>query len=221
MKRLTLLPILLFSFLYVNAQDEVFGFMHKELFIEGNIQYSSIDNQTTQNKITTLGLNPKVGYFILDELALGIQGSYQLETNTTTLPDPDPDTNTDVVRKVETTYYSPGIFARYYFLQLGKRFFTYGELGGNYGMKKRFVDVNGDIDNEVKTNVIDANLNLGLNYFVNDKIIISFSLADVVSYTSEKIDADDAKPINTLNANINVLNNFFQTAQFGVMFILN
>lgn len=220
----THLITLLFSVLFISSYaqdngigDNSFGFFQKEIFLEGNIQYSSINNKSTMNKMTSIGLNPKVGYFVLDNFAVGLQASYNIDKNTTTIPDVD----NDIIRKVEETYYAPGLFTRYYFLQLGKRFYTYGELGGNFGKTESFTDIDGERSNEINTKIIDANLNLGLNYFANDNIVITFLLSDVLSYNSSKVDVDDAEAINTFNAKINILDNFFQTAQFGIMFIFN
>ena len=215
-----LIPTLLFSLLFVSAyaqnqeiDENPYGFLQNELFIEGNIQYSSIDNQTAESKESFLGINTKIGYFIFDDLAVGLQGTYSMK-NLTTKPE------TGGTREVETTALAPGIFARYYFLQLGKRFNTYGELGGNYGKTKSFTEEDGKRNNEITTKTIDADLSLGINYFVNDSIIISFTLADILSYSSRELDIENSKPTNTINANINILDNFFQTAKFGVMFIL-
>jgi len=68
-------------------------------------------------------------------------------------------------------------------------------------------------------NTISGNLNIGLNYFANENLVITFGLADIVSYSSTKVNVDGAEPINRIDANLNIFRNFFQTAEFGVMFL--
>lgn len=57
---------------------------------------------------------------------------------------------------------------------------------------------------------------LGMNYFVSDSFAINFALTDVLSYSSQKWDG--AENVSEFNANVNVFNNFFTTAQFGLTY---
>jgi outer membrane protein len=118
--------------------------------------------------------------------------------------------------ETKTTTFGAGVFARYYFLDLGKRFKTYGEFGVGFDSAKTEVEVPGvDVD-DFKTNGIGAGLGLGLNYFVKENIAINFALTDVLSFRSDKADVDGAEAVTSFNGNLNVFNNFFQTAQFGL-----
>jgi len=62
-----------------NADESIFGFLQDEIFVEGNIQFSSVNNQNTENVNNLLRFNPKVGYFLSNNLALGVQVAYGFE----------------------------------------------------------------------------------------------------------------------------------------------
>lgn len=217
MKKIILSIILSLSFYLTysqsdNTMSDAFGFLSEEIFIEGNLQFSMVNNQDIEDKTTYFTANPKVGYFLTDNFAVGLQGNYTLEKYTAQ------DINSDI--KLNT--YAGGIFGRYYFLELGKRFFTYAEIGGTYGLTEGTVTdiIKGTSSNLDGVNTINSGLSLGMNYFVNKNILISFTLSDLVTYNYKKSKANESKPIESINADLNIINNFFQTAKFGVMFLL-
>lgn len=217
MKKIILSIILSLSFYLTYSQSEntisnAFGFLSEEIFIEGNLQFSMVNNQNFEDKTTDFTANPKVGYFLTDNFAVGLQGNYKLEKYTAQ----------DISSDIKMNTYAGGIFGRYYFLELGKRFFTYAEIGGTYGLIEGTItdlskDTSSDLDG---VNTINSGLSLGMNYFVNKNILISFTLSDLVTYNYKKSKANGSKPTESINADVNIINNFFQTAQFGVMFLL-
>ncbi len=144
--------------------------------------------------------NPKAGYFVTEDFAVGLElgiGSYKEEL-----------AGTDTEKQ---SSFAAGVFGRYYFLDLGKRFKTFAEVGVGFGTVKYDLA-------DVKEKFVGAGVGLGINYFVKENIAITFNLSDVLSYTSRKWDVDGAEAVSEFNANINVLNNFFETAQFGLMY---
>ena len=186
----------------VNAQeiDTNYGFQESDVIVEGGIGFSSMKDKNVDSKTNAFSISPKVGYFISDDFAIGVEGSFTSSTKEVAGVD---------TGDVKT--FGAGVFARYYFLDLGKRFKTYTELGLGYVSSK-------DKIADVKADGFGAGLNLGINYFVTENIAISFGLADVVSYSSAKVDG--GKAVSGFNGNINVFNNFFDTAQFGLLFRL-
>lgn len=186
----------------VNAQEvePTFGFEEGGIILEGSLGFNSTKDKNTDVKTNGFSINPKIGYFITDDFAVGIEGAYGSSTREIAGTDVNDDKT-----------FGAGVFARYYFLELGNRFKTYTELGVGYASIK-------DKINDNKADGFGAGLNLGINYFVTDNIAISFGLADVLSYTSAK--ADGGKAVSGFNADINVFNNFFDTAQFGLLFKL-
>ncbi|MBB3124943.1 outer membrane protein [Mesoflavibacter sabulilitoris] len=207
MKKLLFAAALVAFGFTANAQEEqTFGFAEGDVIVEGNLGFNSENDKNTEIETSAFEFNPKVGYFLSDDLAVGVQ----------LMLDTDKETDGMADTEIKTTTLGAGVFARYYFLDLGKRFKTYGEFGVGFDSAKTEVEVPGvDVD-DFKTNGIGAGLGLGLNYFVKENIAINFALTDVLSFRSDKADVDDAEAVTSFNGNLNVFNNFFQTAQFGL-----
>lgn len=202
MKKLILSAVAVFALTFANAQEgePTFGFSEGDFLIEGNIGFGSTNDKNFDVKTSSFNFNPKAGYFISDDLAVGLDlgfGSNKTEVN---------GTNT-----VEASSVGIGGFARYYFLDLGARFKTYGEFGLGY-------ETANDKIADVKTNTFRAGATLGINYFVTENFAINFALADILSYSSEKADVSGAEAENKLNFGFGQFNNFFDTVQFGLTF---
>jgi len=200
MKKLVLSVLAVAAFGFTaNAQEKeqpTFGFQETNFLLEGNIGVNSTNNKNTDTKTNMFNFNPKVGYFLTDKIVVG--AAFSVSNDKTKV-------NGTTTEKIEGFY--GGAFGRYYFLELGKRFKTYAEVGVGYAQVK---------DDGDKSKGIGAGLNLGLNYFVTENIAISFNLGDIVSYSSVK--EDGAKSVKEFDANINVFDNFFNTAKFGISY---
>lgn len=211
-KVLLIAAVAVFGFSNVNAQETeapAFGFEKGNIFVEGNLGYSSYkDNTEPVTTETNFNFSPKAGYFVTEDLAVGVELGIGSQKDKVELPGGD--------MEEKWTSFGAGVFARYYFLDLGKRFKTFGEVGVGFNGTKYDDGIDGTDD--VKYNGFGAGLSLGINYFVKENIAITFGLADVLSYSSSKGDFDGAESQNQFNANINVFNNFFDAAQFGLMF---
>ncbi|MGC1633657.1 MAG: outer membrane beta-barrel protein [Gelidibacter sp.] len=201
-KVMIMAAIAVFGLSNVNAQEveTSYGFEEGGIILEGGLGFSSTKDKNTDTKTNGFTINPKVGYFITEDFAVGVEGSFDSSTTEVL--------GTDVR---DNKSFGAGVFARYYFLDLGKRFKTYTELGLGYASSKNKIA-------DVKADGFGAGLNLGINYFVTENIAISFGLADVLSYTSAKVDG--GKAVSGFNGDINVFNNFFDTAQFSLLFKL-
>ncbi|MDD3771320.1 MAG: outer membrane beta-barrel protein, partial [Weeksellaceae bacterium] len=159
--------------------------------VEGNIGFNSTNDKASDTKTSSFNLSPKVGYFFTDDLAVGVEL----------------DLGSSKINDEKTNSFGAALFARYYFLELGERFKTYGELGLGFASLKQ---------GDAKASGFGAGLDLGINYFVTETIAINFGLSDVLSFSSFKPKGGDA--YTEFNGNINVFNNFFDTAQFGLTF---
>lgn len=204
MKKIVLSVAAVFAFGFAaQAQDKpVYGFQQSDVFVEGNLGINTTNDKNKDVKTSTFNFNPKVGYMLNDKFAVG--ASFEVGNGTEKIDG----------KKTEnkTNHFYGGVFGRYYFLDLGSRFTTYAEVGVGYAQDKI------GNDNVVKTKGMNAGLDLGFNYFVTPKIALAFTLGNVISYNSSKIDADGAKSENEFNANINVFNNFFDNAKFGMIY---
>lgn len=201
MKKLILSAVAVFAFTFVNAQEETttYGFGEGSIFVEGNIGFNSTKDKNTDTKTNSFNFNPKAGYFISDDLAVGIELSLGTAKNEVG------------GAEAKENVFGAGAFARYYFLELGERFKTYGEFGLGFASYKEEM-----AGFENKASGFGAGLGLGVNYFITENFAISFGLSDILSYTSVKPDGGEA--ISEFNGNINVFNNFFTTAQFGLTY---
>ena len=96
-------------------------------------------------------------------------------------------------------HFCAGVFARHYFLNAGQNFKVYSQLG---------VNNNNDADNKA---YVTANLDLGLNYFVTKNVVLSTSLANLISYNDQT---------STFSAGFDGVKNPFTTAtpKFGVIY---
>ena len=204
MKKLLFAAAAVFAFGMANAQEETksFGFNEGDIILEGNLGFSSTNDKNTEEKTSSFNFNPKVGYFMSDNLAIGVE--LMVGSNKEEVAGVDTDKNSNV---------GAGVFARYYFMDLGERFKPYGEFGLGFNSGKAGLA-------DVKYSGIGAGVGLGVNYFVTEKIAINFALTDILSYSSGKYDVSGAKNVSSFNGNVNVFNNFFTTAQFGMTFKL-
>ncbi|MDM1396037.1 outer membrane beta-barrel protein [Myroides odoratimimus] len=202
MKKLVLSLVAVAAFGFTaNAQETekpTFGFQETNVFVEGNFGFNSKNDKNDDTKSNVFNFNPKVGYMLSDKFAVG--ASFEVGSD---------NKKKDGTKVDKNNNFYGGVFGRYYFLELGQRFKTYAEVGVGYNQIKEGMD-------GVKTKGMRAGLNLGLNYFVTESIAISFNLGDVISYSSAK--ADGGKSVNEFNTDLNVFNNFFDTATFGLTY---
>lgn len=202
MKKVLLTAVAVFAFGFANAQEEVktFGFSEGDVFVEGNLGFSSTNNKNTEVKTSGFDFNPAVGYFVTEKFAVGLElmvGSGKREV-----------AGVDVAKN---SNFGAGVFARYYFLDLGERFKTYAQAGVNFNSEKESVS-------DYKASGLGLGAGLGIQYFVTPRIAINFGLTDILSYNSFK--EDGGKNTSSFNGNVNVFNNFFDTASFGLTFKL-
>ncbi len=222
MKKIFLTAVAVFAFGFANAQDKKessgFGFSEGNVLVEGNLSFGSgtvtdsfngIDDDEVKN--SSLSFNPKVGYFFSDKFAFGVElnvGSSKNETTVFGSP--------NVVTETKGSTFGAGVFARYYFLDLGQRFKTYTEAGLGFGSIKN--ETNGTETS--KGSGLGLNFDLGINYFVTENIAINFGLANVLGYNSFKVEtpSGDERKSSGLSGNLNLFKNFFETPTFGLTF---
>lgn len=212
MKKVLLSAIAVFSLTFANAQEEEkkgFGFAEGDVLVEGNLMFGSNKDESGTNTVKTnsFGFSPKVGYMLSDKLALGVElnvGSSKTE-----------ETDTGFNQEDKTNSFGAGVFARYYFLDLGERFKTYAEAGLGFGSAKDETD---GVENYSDSN-FGLGIDLGMNYFVTERFAINFGLNNVLSYNSNKREfpGGGETTSNGFNGNLNTYNNFFGgTPTFGL-----
>lgn len=188
------------------SQAQELGFGKGNVIVEGNLGFNSKDNKNTEVKTSGFSFTPKVGYFFTDKLAAGINVNVGSSLNDQYGAD----------KKLKATDFGVGVFGRYYFLELGSRFKTYGELNADYNGSKTKFTTAGSTTDLPKENQFGVNAGIGANYFLTDKIAINFAFANIVGFNSSKVKG--AKAINEFGLNVNEFDNFFNTAKFGLTF---
>ncbi len=206
MKKLVLSLVAVAAFGFTaNAQETekpTFGFQESNVIVEGSFSISDSSYKPEggkKSKYTNYTFNPKIGYMVSDKVAIGAALSFGKNL--------EEDAKDDVYTK---NIYA-GAFARYYFLELGQRFKTYAEVG---------VGFNQDKTGLYKVTGVKTGLNVGMNYFVTESIAINFNLGDVVKFQSgsAKLDGKKQGSASELESNVNIFNNFFDNASFGLTF---
>lgn len=150
-----------------------------------------------KNRYAAFSLNPSVGYFLIDNLAVGLgaEFSYSRSRDNFSLLS----FNKKLV--VNNYYYSFNPFVRYYFGKCKIKPFVGGQF--KYGQRIRNGKYSGDIfpgDTEASleydkstTNFFGYQINPGLAYFVNDRIGVSLTLVyDYTKYSDNTIQQADS-----------------------------
>lgn len=193
MKKVILSAVALFAFGFANAQEEKGtgngGFSKGSMFISGAF---SIDSEKTgEDKTSGFEIEPKFGYFVTDNIAIGGKLGYGSAKEETAGVDTQ-----------DLTALTVGAFGRYYFTP-ASQFSLFGELGLDY---TSFEDKLAD----AKAKQIGANLGLGLSYFVSDNWAIEASWAGL-GYTSNDNGGNGAEKTNAFGLNAEL-----RAVSFGV-----
>src|SRR5690606_8714995 len=125
MKKITLSILGLLAFGYASAQDDATGgkgFANGDVFISGGVGISS--ETWDEDKYTTFTFAPKVGFFVTENIAVGVAIEY---TGTT---------DDDGVNEVKSNTLGAGAFARYY-ASPASDFSFFAELGAMYQSTKQ------------------------------------------------------------------------------------
>ena len=194
MKKIIFTVAAVLAFGFANAQEKTDNAFSKgDMFAEGSFSFRSGDTEDSW------AFNPKIGYMINDKLALG----GKLDFSGTKANNDD-----------KTGTFGIGAFARYYFLSLGaeKSFQAYGEFGLGYSA------LTDDPKNGDKTtdSAMNANIDLGMNYFFTNHWAATFKLANILSYNNTNPENGDNS--SDLQVNVNLFNNIFAQPQFGLLY---
>lgn len=184
-----------FAFGFANAQDNEVkdnGFSKGDKFLEGAFSFRSGDVEDSW------AFTPKMGYMLDDKWAVGGFLALAGADN----------------GNVKTGTFGIGAFARYYFLSLGatKSFNAYGEIGLGYSS----VSNEPDGGSKSTNSSMNANIDLGMNYFFTSHWAATFELANILSYNN--VNPESGSNSSDLNVNVNLFNNIFATPQFGLLY---
>lgn len=165
----------LFVFGFTNAQDTESisenGFKSGDVFITGSVGFSN--SKTGDYKSESLTISPKAGYFVNDNIALGVSLSYNKSEGG------------DQLAQTETSMMA-GLFGRYYFMP-GSRFSVFTQLGVNYIMQDYEGVPGGGGPYDYTTSGVNIGFAPGVNYFISEHFSLeaNFGILDYTTVTSE------------------------------------
>lgn len=178
MKKVILSVAAVFAFGFANAQETVSeGFSKGDVFINGAIGFGS--TKTGDNKTTGFEVAPSVGYFLTENVAVGVRLGFTSDKQEDVLVD-----------EIKRTTFSVGAFGRYYFTPASK-FSMFGELGVNYGNTK--VEQG---PGEYKENGFGVQVAPGVSYFIANNFALEATFG-VLGYNSVDPDVDGAEKTNS------------------------
>lgn len=226
MKKIITMAVLV-TFGYAAAQEKTetnpYGFTKGNIFVGGDVTVTSMKGTETDEgvdgnemKASMVGIAPKAGYFFTDRLAAGVGLNYLSGKTTITEV-----VNDETQQKIDKTNGIGGqVFARYYFLDLGKRFHAYSELNAGF-VSLKIESIREDETSKGTMKSTDVAFDLGMNYFLTPKLAVSFTLSNLLKYNNMKIESaeeNQSAKASNFSANLNVFKNIFDTPTFGLLY---
>ena len=204
MKKIILSAVAIFAFGIASAQDANGGmetpsstgsFAKGDIFMTGSVGYEGTSQGDFQ--INKFNFMPKLGFFVTDNIAIGVQFGYEGSSNNDL---------SDVVfedgAEVKTNELSIGVFGRYHFTPANQfSFFT--ELGFSYVSKTTEVDNPISVDMEIKSPGFEVALRPGVNYFISNNFALEASVG-VIRYETSKDDFEGAESRDTFELGFNL-----------------
>ncbi|WP_306353875.1 outer membrane beta-barrel protein [Flavobacterium sp. '19STA2R22 D10 B1'] len=186
MKKVLLTAIAVFAFGFANAQEDNAGFSKSDTFVTGSVGFNS--QKTGDLKTNGFTFTPKVGYFVTENIAVGV--GLGITTSKTDRPFAGIDER-------KTTVFSAEVFGRYY-MSPASKFSLFGELAVGFGNTK-IKDITstplGSLSTESKNNGFNVGFAPGVNYFIAKNFALEATFG-VLSYNSSKPDVDGAESTN-------------------------
>ncbi|WP_308131627.1 outer membrane beta-barrel protein [uncultured Flavobacterium sp.] len=184
MKKIVLTVAAVFAFGFANAQEETSeGFKKGDAFISGAVSFGS--TKTGDFKTSDFEIAPSAGYFVTDNIALGLAFGYG-------------SSKVDVgVADAKNSTLSVGAFGRYYFTPASK-FSIFGQLGVNYMNYDFEFNPETITPAESKGNGFGVAVAPGVSYFLAKNFAIEATFG-ILSYETLNPDEDGVDSTNGFN----------------------
>jgi outer membrane protein W len=196
MKKVLLTAVAVFSLTFVNAQEEKettgVGFSKGDVFVSGAFSLTSTNNKNTDVKTSGFEIEPKVGYFVSDKIAVGAKLGYASDKSKNATADLSDDSTMSV-----------GLFGRYYTTP-ASQFSLFGQLGFDY------ISVKDNMSGGMTVNGWGVAFAPGVNYFVSDNWAIEATIGNL-GYGSAKADVTGAKEVSAFDLSLDL-----RAISFGV-----
>ncbi|KQS47304.1 hypothetical protein ASG38_07560 [Flavobacterium sp. Leaf359] len=184
MKKIVLTVAAVFAFGFANAQEETSeGFKKGDVFISGAVGFGS--TKTGDFKTSDFEIAPSVGYFVTENIALGVAfgyGSSKIDNG---------------VADAKNSTLSVGAFGRYYFTPASK-FSIFGQLGVNYMSYDDEFNLEAGTLADSKGNGFGVAVAPGVSYFLAKNFAIEATFG-ILSYETLNPDEDGVDSTNGFN----------------------
>lgn len=186
MKKVILSAVAVFALTFANAQESEssYGFGEGDIFVTGGIGFDS--SKTGDSKTNGFNFSPKAGYFITENIAVGIGleiGSTKVENGA----------------EVKTNTFGGEVFGRYYFTP-SSQFSVFGELAVGFGSNKTEVE---GVPGDVTSKTFGVNAGVGVSYFLNSNWALEAGWAGL-GYNSNDNGGDGADKTNDFGLNVDL-----------------
>lgn len=199
MKKILLSAVAIMAFGFANAQDTpTKGFAKGDVFVSGSVGFGS--EKTGELKSNVFNISPKAGYFVTENIAVGVKLGYTSGKDTNQV---GPGTV-----EVKTNAFEAGAFGRYYFTP-ASQFSFFGELSAGFNSSKSEIE---GVPGESKSNGFNVGLAPGISYFVSNNIALEATFG-LLGYNTNKPDFDGAESTDTFNIGANL-----SDIRFGIVY---
>ena len=195
MKKVLLTAAAVLSLTFVNAQEEKgtgSGFSKGSTFVSGGFSLTSTNNKNTNVKTSGFGIEPKIGYFVSEKIAIGAKFGYASDKSKNATVDLSDDSTMSV-----------GVFGRYY-TTASSQFSLFGQLGFDY------VTIKDNMTDGMTVNGWGLAFTPGINYFVSDNWAVEATIGSL-GYGSAKADVAGAKEVSAFDLSLDL-----RAISFGV-----
>ena len=197
MKKVILSAMAVFALSFANAQeDSNGGFGQGDLFATGSVGFNS--DKMDEAKGSNFYFRPEVGYFLTENIALGLGIEFGSAKNDGL------DAYSDTYK---TNEFSGEVFGRYYFTP-ANQFSLFAQVGLGLGNVK----MEDGAGNEQKVNAFGINAGLGANYFLTSNWALQANWG-LLGYSSAKVDAPGAEAYTSFGLNVDL-----SAINFGVLY---
>lgn len=208
MKKIVLSLAALLVVTFANAQEETSGgkgFSNGDVFISGAVGFGTTSTGDLSESEFTIA--PRVGFFVSDNIAIGVELGYVSSTSDVATFDP---IIGETSYELKNNTFAIGGFGRYYATPASD-FSIFGQLSIAYATSKsEAADLDGS--SEFKANGFNFGLAPGISYFVSDNLALEATFG-VLGYTTLKPDYEGAESTDTFEIGLDM-----NDINFGILY---
>lgn len=194
--------------LLVASAIAVFGLSNAQIakgttYISGQVGYEGKKDNNTDVSTDTFKIIPTVGYFVSNDIAVGLGVGYQNASETTKF------TTGEAKESISAFVVEP--FVRKYW-NLGEKLYFFGQLSVPMAFGTYKEEVTGMDTQKVNANSFGVSIKPGLDYVINKNWSVEATIGNF-GYNTSKVDMEGAKSVDNYGFGLN-----FSNVGFGVKY---